>query len=122
MLSLACARGPRFIAVALPDGRRRLIRRAATDLEHPASAEVATPRVSARTLLPLARHIRALVTASSAEIIDAAPSSPCCTPGPIPVSRTEVATMAGAPGPLAAAAGAGDRPPATPPARGGTRC
>ena len=33
LLSLACSRGPAFIAVALPDGRRRLIRRAATDLE-----------------------------------------------------------------------------------------
>jgi len=30
VLSLACSRGPRFIAVALPDGRRRLIQCGAT--------------------------------------------------------------------------------------------
>ena len=85
VLSLLCARGPRFIAVALPDGRRRLIRRAATDLERPACAtELPVPRVSARTLLPLARLVRSVLAASSAEPADAVPSppDPASTPAP----------------------------------------
>ena len=85
VLSLLCARGPRFIAVALPDGRRRLIRRAATDLERPAGAtELPVPRVSIRTLLPLARLVRSVLAASSAEPADAVPSppNPASTPAP----------------------------------------
>jgi len=124
VLSLACARGPRFIAVALPDGRRRLIRRAATDLERPIAAELPVPRVSARSLLPLARHIRDLVTASSAEIAHAVPSSPSCTAAAAasPAPHATPTAMAGAPGPVAAATGAGDRPPAAARLRGGAPC
>src|SRR3954453_21430702 len=63
VLSLTCARGPRFIVVALPDGRRRLIRRAATELEHPLQPDWAAGRISVRQLPPLARHIRRVVAA-----------------------------------------------------------
>ena len=45
LLSLSCSRGPAFIAVALPDGRRRLIRRAATNLEQPLGPLVVEPRL-----------------------------------------------------------------------------
>lgn len=82
VLSLACARGPRFIAVAPPDGRRRLIRRAVTDLERPTTVQVPVPRISARTLLPLARYIQSVVTASGTEIVHALPFPQSCTPTP----------------------------------------
>lgn len=39
LLSLSCSRGPNFIAIGLPDGRRRLIRRAATDIDQPVMTE-----------------------------------------------------------------------------------
>jgi hypothetical protein len=54
-------RGPAYIVVALPDGRRRGIRIASTDLaEPPNCASIADlPRISARTLIPLMQHLSA---------------------------------------------------------------
>jgi hypothetical protein len=67
--SVAGARGARFIVVVLPDGRRRQILRAATDLERPAvAAEPALSRISARSLLPLARLIRSMLLAPDGEV------------------------------------------------------
>ncbi|MBV9776496.1 MAG: hypothetical protein JO143_05550, partial [Acetobacteraceae bacterium] len=74
LLSLTCGRGPAFVAVALPDGRRRLLRRTATDLDRPLALPVALPRISARALLPLARHIRSMLAASNTEALHANPS------------------------------------------------
>jgi hypothetical protein len=75
LVSLHSARGPAYVVVALPDGRRRSLRRAITDL---AGAEGALPpasissrndlRISARTLLPLARHIVAGLAAPVEEV------------------------------------------------------
>lgn len=63
---LACrsGRGPRFIVLQLPDGRRRSVLRSITDLEMEHSqAGGGSPeqslRVSVRTLLPLARLLAA---------------------------------------------------------------
>jgi Family of unknown function (DUF5372) len=120
VLSLLCARGPRFIAVALPDGRRRLIRRAATDLERPGATELPVPRVSARTLLPLARLVRSVLAASSAEPADAVPSPP--DPASTPAPSTASEAVAGAPGPVAAAAGPRRGPPAAARVGGGAPC
>ena len=82
LLSLDCSRGPAFIAAALPDGRRRLLRRAATDLERPlASQATSLPRISVHTLLPLARHVRNMLTSFTEEACHAnsSPSdSPAC--------------------------------------------
>ncbi len=123
VLSLGCSRGPRFIAVALPDGRRRLIRRAATDLERPATTEPPVPRVSARLLLPLARHIRSLVTLTSTETTHAAASSRSNIPASIsPMQDATTAAMASVVSPITAATGAAYRPPAATPPRGGTSC
>jgi hypothetical protein len=67
--SVAGARGARFIVVVLPDGRRRQILRAVTDLERPAvAAEPALSRISARSLLPLARLIRRMLQAPDGEV------------------------------------------------------
>ena len=103
MLSLTCSRGPAFIAVALPDGRRRLLRRSATDLERPlATQSTPLPRILARALLPLARHIRNMQVLSVQETrhvqplptISSAPSKGDTTP---PLSApVEVAVAAGA--------------------------
>jgi hypothetical protein len=81
LLSLTCSRGPSFVAVALPDGRRRLIRRAATDLERPLAPGAALPRISVRALLPLARHIRSMLATSQEEACRA-DISPCSPPAP----------------------------------------
>jgi hypothetical protein len=66
--SIAGSRGARFIVVVLPDGRRRQILRAMTDLERPAAAEPALSRISARSLLPLARLIRRMLQVPDGEV------------------------------------------------------
>ena len=121
VLSLTCARGPRFIAVALPDGRRRLIRRAAIELEHPVQPEQAVARISVRMLLPLARHIRRVVAASPEEATYAD------TPQPSPTSvRTRAAAPSAslasvaAPGPGTTGSASCASAPA--PSRGGASC
>jgi len=130
LLSLVCARGPKYIAVRLADGRRRLLPRAATDLDQPALAEPDVPRISARTLLPLARLVRRMLAASQEETSHAEPNPPdpslsCAAGGattPVPDSATALAGPA-APGPDAA--GAAPRPAAAasaPGRRGGAPC
>ena len=67
LLSERCGRGKAFIAVALRDGRRRLVRRSATDLDSKGILPHSTSRISARSLLPLARHIRCYLTGVNRE-------------------------------------------------------
>ena len=62
LLSERCSRGKTFIAVALEDGRRRLIPRSATDLDSTKRHSRLIPFVSARSLLPLARHVQSCLT------------------------------------------------------------
>ena len=84
LVSLHSARGPAYIVVALPDGRRRSLRRASTDLAGTAEAPVYDgPRISAGTLLPLARHIVACLAIAVEEVIhdDYAPPVTAPTPG-----------------------------------------
>ena len=70
LVSMHSPRGASFVVIALPDGRRRSIRRSITDLaaashgEHPGTADE-TLRVSIRTLLPLAQHLATMMTASA---------------------------------------------------------
>ena len=121
VLSLSCARGPRFIAVALADGRRRLIRRAATELEHPAEPDRAIPRISVRMLLPLARHIRRVVAALAEEAnhADTCPSSPASVD---PETATAATPLAGAAAAGAPATGPADGTSAPALSRGGASC
>ena len=124
LLSLRCSRGPGFLALSLPDGRRRLVPRAATDLDRPLASAVALPRISVRTLLPLARRIRSMLAASCTEAChaDTLPS-----PGP-PAATTVAATastaaMADAAYDSARATGPAPRPRAgAHAARGGAAC
>jgi len=66
-------RGPAFVVVELPDGRRRSIRISSTDLGHastPADKRAPDPpRVSVRTLIPLARHLNTKLSLLAEEVI-----------------------------------------------------
>src|SRR3954454_8804046 len=91
LVSLHSARGPAYVVVALPDGRRRSLRRASTDLagtaEAPSLARILAvcdgPRISVGTLLPLARHIVARLAIAVEEVThdDHAPSVAAPAPG-----------------------------------------
>src|SRR4051794_24735049 len=125
LLSLTCSRGPAFVAVALPDGRRRLVRRAATSLDQPPPANMTLPHISVRALLPLARHIRSMVAASFEEASDVriAPSSAPLPPAAVPCSGTAPPTVADLAGDGAGPAGPTGRPPAPArPRRGRAAC
>src|SRR4051794_36803130 len=82
-MSLHSARGPAYIVVALPDGRRRSLRRASTDLAGTAEAPLYDgPRISVGTLLPLARHIVACLAVAVEEVIHDDYAPPLATPAP----------------------------------------
>ena len=73
-------RGPTFVVVELPDGRKRSIRVTLTDLT-PAvftSGELASdlPRISVRTLIPLVQHLSANLTLLAEEVIRDGSTSP----------------------------------------------
>lgn len=67
LLSEQCSRGKAFVAVALEDGRRRLILRSATDLDSRKHHGRQVSWISARSLLPLARHIQCCLTSLKVE-------------------------------------------------------
>ncbi len=71
LLSERCGRGKTFVAIALQDGRRRLVRRSATDLDSKGNPSHSTSRITARSLLPLARHIRCYLTGANTEELHA---------------------------------------------------
>ena len=66
-------RGPSYVVVQLVDGRKRSVRITATDLVPPGNLSSATgpslPRISLRTLIPLARHLNRILTLLTEEVI-----------------------------------------------------
>jgi hypothetical protein len=115
VVSLRSARGPAFLVVGLADGRRRSVRRSATDLAANAASS-ASPEVKAlvsvHILLPLAHHLRVMLTSSEEEVIhhghSLTPASRCAvnaSPDPKPPAETSGAakTLEGASGRLAKA-------------------
>ncbi|MGY3621827.1 hypothetical protein ACVJGD_008023 [Bradyrhizobium sp. USDA 10063] len=70
-------RGPAYVVVALPDGRRRGVRIASTDLaetsiaSRPNAADL--PRISVRTLIPLMQHLGASLNLLDEKVIRDAP-------------------------------------------------
>ena len=66
-------RGPAYVVVALPDGRRRGVRIASTDLTEtsiafrPNAADL--PRISVRTLIPLMQHLSASLSLLDEKVI-----------------------------------------------------
>lgn len=126
LLSLTCARGAGFIAVSLEDGRRRLLRRAATDLDQLAAAEPEVARISVRKLLPLAQLVRRMLAVSQertsrAEPPASCPPRPCDPEGAAP---SPSATVAGVDRRGPNQAGAAGRPPgpSATSGTGGTPC
>jgi hypothetical protein len=72
-------RGPAFVVVELPDGRKRPIRISSTDLATTViTSGVAPdlPRISIRTLIPLVQHLSANLTPLADEVIRDGSSSP----------------------------------------------
>ena len=73
-------RGPSYVVVELADGRKRSVRIAATDLVPPgnscSAAEPSLPRISVRTLIPLARHLNRILTLLTEEVIRDESASP----------------------------------------------
>src|SRR3954447_4620724 len=93
LVSLHSARGLAYIVVALPDGRRRSLRRASTDLAGTAKAPLYDgPRISVGTLLPLARHIVACLAVAVEEVIHDDYAPPVAEPAPL--CATGVAAVA----------------------------
>src|SRR3954454_4257599 len=93
LVSLHSARGPAYIVVALPEGRRRSLRRASTDLAGTAEAPLYDgPRISVGTLLPLARHIVACLAVAVEEVIHDDYAPPVAEPAPL--CATGVAAVA----------------------------
>lgn len=87
LVSSHSARGPAFVVVRLPDGRRRSIRRSVTDLaeaspeEQGASKSLA--RINGRTLLTLLHHLNSTLTSRVEEVIrdeHSVESVPRCVP------------------------------------------
>ena len=95
LLSEQCGRGKAFIAVGLEDGRRRLILRSATDLDSTKRHSRLVSFVSARSLLPLARHVQSRLTGLNLEAShESRPSSG--TDSPKLKSRTHPSTASAA--------------------------
>ena len=72
-------RGPGYVVVKLPDGRKRALPIVATDLtasDRPTSRSAATlPRISVRTLIPLAQHLDRILNLLTEEVIRDDPTS-----------------------------------------------
>ena len=86
-------RGPGYVVIELPDGRRRSVRTSATNLAVPSQPVGADlPRISVRTLIPLARHVNRILNLLTEEVIRDEPSSPStssrCVSTADPVSAT----------------------------------
>ena len=71
-------RGSAYLVVALPDGRKRSIRIASTDLASTVTTSGAPdlPRISVRTLIPLMQHLSANLALLAEEVIRDGSSSP----------------------------------------------
>lgn len=74
-------RGPAYVVVGLPDGRRRGVRIASTDLAETSIASrpnrADLPRISVRTLIPLMQHLRASLSLLDEKVIrDDPPTTP----------------------------------------------
>jgi hypothetical protein len=112
-------RGPTYVVVELPDGRKRPIRIASTDLAATVTASGAAPdllRISVRTLIPLVQHLSANLALLADEVIrdDSTSSSASrCVSTTVDMRRRIPPPSDGAPAPLAELVGSdatADRP------------
>jgi hypothetical protein len=87
-------RGPAYVVVELADGRKRSVRIAATDLvpagDTPGASGSKLPRISVRTLIPLARHLNRILNLLTEEVIrdgNSSPSASRCVSTAVDTSR-----------------------------------
>jgi len=112
-------RGPTYVVVELPDGRKRPIRIASTDLAATVITSGAAPdlpRISVRTLIPLVQHLSANLALLAEEVIrddSSGPSASRCVSTTVDIRRHIPPPSDGAPAPLAELVGSdanADRP------------
>ena len=98
-------RGPTYVVVELPDGRKRPIRIASTDLAATViTSGAALPRISVRTLIPLVQHLGANLALLAEEVIrdgSSSPSASRCVSTSVDTRRRFPPTPDGASAPLA---------------------
>jgi hypothetical protein len=100
-------RGPTYVVVALPDGRKRSIRIASTDLASPVITSGAVPdlpRISVRRLIPLVQHLSANLALLAEEVIrdgSSSPSASRCVSTTVDTRRRVPPASDGASAPLA---------------------
>jgi hypothetical protein len=86
-------RGPAYLVVELPDGRKRSIRIASTDLAATVITSGAAPdlpRISVRTLIPLGQHLSANLALLAEAVIrdgNTSPSASRCVSTAVDTSR-----------------------------------
>ncbi len=89
-LPMRVKHNPLLVMVLLPSGRRHLVPRAATNLEHPAEAVLSAsplPSISVRTILPLARLVQQLKQAKEESHAEQTTSVIHCTEHSFPSSH-----------------------------------
>ena len=115
LVSLRAERGRDYLVFGLSDGRRCTVRKSSTNLgtramEDVAEADFRTPRVSVRTLVPWARHLRLrFATATTADVIRDARSSTSNPTACVALSRSSP-DLDGGPAALAGPADLGPDP------------
>src|ERR1700730_10388113 len=100
-------RGPTYVVVELSDGRKRSIRIGSTDLAATVIASGAAPdlpRISVRSLIPLAQHLSANLALLAEEVIrdgSSSPSASRCVSTTVDGSRLVPPASDGTPAPMA---------------------
>jgi hypothetical protein len=95
------------VVVALPDGRKRSIRIASTDLAATvirSGAVAVLPRISVRTLIPLAQHLSANLAVLAEEVIrdgSSSTSASRCVPTAVDANQHVLPASDGASAPVA---------------------
>ncbi|WP_352998071.1 DUF5372 family protein [Mesorhizobium sp. M1273] len=100
LVSSRSARGPAFVVVRLPDGRRRSIRRSVTDLAAASPEEQGVSkslaRINVRTLLTLLHHLNSTLASRIEEVIrdeHTVESAPRSVPDPHRTSQPGMTTL-----------------------------
>ena len=111
LLPVRINRIPLHVMVLLPSGRRHMVPRAATNLEHSAEAILSAsplPSISVRTILPLARLVQQLKQAKEESHAEQTASPIHCTEYGFPSSHDDLSSAS--PEPSAATRPPGRRP------------